>query len=376
MIFSTLRARMRAAALTLALALALGGCAAPAAVSSSAVLPDASSASPAAPASGELVVRFLDVGQADAALVRCGESSMLIDGGNVADSSLIVSVLNAEGLETLDAVAATHAHEDHVGGLAGALSHCEAGRVLAPVTEYDSKAFSNFLKYTQAQGLSVEVPEPGDSFALGEATVTVLGPVKAYDDTNNTSLVLRIDFGETSFLFTGDMERDAEADLIEYWGEDALRADVLKVGHHGSDTSTSYPFLRAVLPEIAVISVGADNSYGHPDEDALSRLADADTAVYRTDKLGDVTVVSDGERLTVTTARGQTPAGAAPSPSSPSSPALSAPEETGAYIGNLNSKKFHLPACSALPDEDNRVYFSTRGAAVEAGYSPCGKCDP
>lgn len=378
----TLRARLRAAALTLALALSLGGCAAASAPgsesradSSPASTPQSASSSAAHP-SDELVVRFLDVGQADSALVRCGGEAMLIDGGNVADSSLLVSVLRAEGLEKLDVVAATHAHEDHVGGLAGALNACEAGRVLAPVTQYDSQAFSNFLKYTAAQGLSVEVPEAGDSFALGEAEVTVLGPVKQYDDTNNTSLVFRIDFGETSFLFTGDMERDAEEDLIERWGEDALRADVLKVGHHGSETSTSYPFLRAVMPEIAVISVGRDNSYGHPDEAVLSRLSDADAAVYRTDELGDVTVVSDGERLTVTSSRGGGPDEAAPPSSSASSPALSAPEEAGAYIGNLNSKKFHVPTCGSLPDEDNRIYFSTRDAAVSAGYSPCGNCNP
>lgn len=339
----------------------------------SSAAPASSSSAPAA--DGELLtVRFLDVGQADSALIRCGDDAMLIDGGNVADSSLVASVLQSEGLDTLDVVAATHAHEDHVGGLSGALNVCTAQRVIAPVTQYYSQAFSDFVRYTEAQGLSVEVPAAGDTFSLGGAQVTVLGPVREYDDTNNTSLVLRVDFGSTSFLFTGDMERNAEEDLLAHWGEDALRADVLKTGHHGSDTSTSYPFLRAVMPQIAVISVGAGNSYGHPDDAVLSRLSDEGAAVYRTDECGDITVVSDGETLTVTTQKHTAPdAGASSFPASSAS-AASADEES--YIGNLNSKKFHLPSCSSLPKEDNRVYFATRDAAVEAGYTPCGLCNP
>ena len=349
--------RIRALAAALALTLSLGACASP--------LP-----SPTVdPADGTLTVRFLDVGQADAALLRCGEDAMLIDGGNVADSSLIAAVLEDEGLDVLDVVVATHAHEDHVGGLSGALNVCSVGRVLAPVAEYDSKAFSNFVKYTEAQGLAVEIPAAGDTFSLGDAGVTVLGPVKAYDDTNNTSIVLRVDYGNTSFLFTGDMERDAEADLLEFWGEDALRADVLKVGHHGSETSTSYPFLRAAAPQIAVISVGEGNSYGHPDDAVLSRLSDAGAQVFRTDECGDVAVVSDGQTLSVRTQS---------SPESPFSTSAAPPTSASqaAYIGNVNSKKFHLESCPSLPAEQNRVWFSTREAAVEAGYFPCGTCKP
>ena len=140
---------------------------------------------------------------------------MLIDGGNVADSSLVVSYLDQQGIGQLDYVVCTHAHEDHVGGLSGPLNTCTAGHVLSPVTEYDSKAFEDFVKYTEAQGLEPEIPAPGDTFALGEAQVTVLGPVAEYSETNNTSIVLRVDFGATSFLFTGDMETKAEKDLLD-----------------------------------------------------------------------------------------------------------------------------------------------------------------
>ena len=250
------------------------------------------SAPTAAPTEGALEVHYIDVGQADSALILCGGESMLIDGGNVADSSLVVSYLADQGVDSLDYVVCTHAHEDHVGGLSGPLSQYPAEHVLAPVTEYDTKAFENFLKYTRQQGLEVTSPSPGDTWTVGDASVTVLGPQKAYEDTNNTSIVLRLDYGETSFLFTGDAERDAEADMLEAGA--ALQADVLKVGHHGSNTSTSYPFLREVAPEYAVISVGEGNDYGHPHAETMSRLRDADVTVYRTDLQGNIIIQAGG----------------------------------------------------------------------------------
>ena len=326
--------------------------------------PVAGATTPAASAALQdgLNVHFIDVGQADAALLTCGGQAMLIDGGNVDDSSLVVSYLENQGISHLDYVLCTHAHEDHVGGLSGPLNTCTVSHVLAPVTEYDSKAFEDFSKYTQAQGLSIEVPTPGDTFSLGQAQVTILGPVKEYEDTNNTSIVLRVDYGQTSFLFTGDMERQAEEDLLQAGCQ--LEATVLKVGHHGSDTSTSYPFLRAVMPQYAVISVGAGNSYGHPSEDTLSRLSDADVTVYRTDQQGTVVAYSDGTQVTF-----QTGKEVAPSPGR-----TEAAEQV--YIGNTNSHVFHLETCSSLPAEQNQIVFDSRDAAVEAGYTPCSRCKP
>lgn len=325
------------------------------------------------PAAGEtLAVHFIDVGQADAALLLCGEHAMLIDGGNVEDSSLVVSYLSGRGVEHLDYLVCTHAHEDHVGGLSGPLNTCTVGEVLAPVSEYDSKAFGDFLKYTQAQGLTPRRPDPDETFALGSAVVTVLGPRKDYEETNDTSLVLRVDFGETAFLFTGDMERTAEADLLEAGCD--LEAAVLKVGHHGSASSTSYPFLRAVMPQWAVISVGTDNSYGHPSPEVLSRLSDAGAAVCRTDQLGSIVAVSDGTAITVTAERSgpPEPAGEEPDPSRP--PETQQPQIC--YIGNRNSKVFHLETCPNLPAEHNRVPLESREAAIAAGYRPCGNCMP
>lgn len=320
---------------------------------------------PALAEGGGLEVHFMDVGQADAALVICDGHYMLIDGGNAEDSDLVYSYLERRGAKHLDCMVATHAHEDHIGGLSGALNYASVDAALCPVTEYSSKVFQNMVKYLEEQGKSITVPRPGDSFDLGSARVEILGPVREYDDANNTSIVLRIDYGETSFLFTGDMETGAEGDLLDSGAD--VSATVLKAGHHGSDTSTGYRFLREVMPEYAVISVGEGNKYGHPDHEVLSRFRDAGTEVYRTDMQGHIVAKSDGKTVTFTTEK---EADTATNPTSNS--------DLQTYIGNAGSKKFHLPDCASAKNiqEDKRVEFDSRVQAIAAGYEPCGRCKP
>ena len=243
-----------------------------------------------------LVVYFLDVGQADAAILQCGDEVMMIDGGESSDSSLIYSYLTKTlGITHIDYMIATHPHADHIGSLSGALNACSVGVVYSPVTSYDSKQFSSLVKYTQKQGRDLTVPEVGDSFAFGDAQVQFLSPSQKYSNTNDSSIVVRIVHGINTFLFAGDAEWDAEHDMVDS-GYD-LSATVLKVGHHGSDTSSSYVFLREVMPKYAVISCGKDNSYDHPTEGVLSRLRDVGAQIFRTDLQGDVVFVSDGTTL-------------------------------------------------------------------------------
>ena len=320
---------------------------------------------PSVPDGEQLTVHFIDVGQADCALLECNGQFILIDGGNVEDSSLVVSYLQRQGVEELEAVICSHAHEDHVGGLPGVLAVFPTKAVYAPTRTYASNCFDDFVYYTDQQGLSITIPAPGDTLSLGEADLTVLGPTRSYADPNDTSIIVMVTFFDTRFLFTGDMETGAENDMLDYWGETFnWRIDVLKVGHHGSETSTGYRFLRALMPAYGVISVGEGNSYGHPDEAPLSRLHDAGVQLFRTDELGTVIALSDGKAVTFTwedtAAAPQIPTEGQPS--------------AQCYIGNKNSQILHLPTCSSLPKEENQVQFTNYDDAIAAGYRPCRKC--
>lgn len=346
----------RITALFLLLALLLTGCGItveyPGSLTSNAGLPDADT----------LQVHFIDVGQADCMLLECGGEFLLIDGGNVDDSSMVVTYLENQGVEELAAVICTHAHEDHVGGLPAVLAVYPTQAVYAPTTTYSSRCFDDFMYYVNQQGLTVQLPVPGDTISLGSATATILGPVKAYPDANNTSIILRVEFGDTAFVFTGDMEKEAESDMLNYW-EDRVdwQSDVLKAGHHGSSTSTSYRFLDQVDPDYAVISCGKDNSYGHPHQETISLLRGAGVSIFRTDRLGTILAVSDGKEVTFTWENQQ----AVPD---------NAEQADTIYIGNVNSGKFHLPTCTGLPAEQNQIVFSSYREAMDAGYSPCSHC--
>lgn len=317
-------------------------------------------------------VHFIDVGQADAALVLCDGKSMLIDGGNRADGDLIFTYLKNRELTYLDYVVCTHPDEDHVGGLAAALTYADVGTVYCPVTSYTSKAFQNFANKVTERNRVLVKPAPDTVFSLGSAQITILAPRADYSDNNNQSIVLRIVYGETSFLFTGDAARESEADILASGA--VLKSTVLKVGHHGSESSTTYPFLREVSPDYAVISVGKNNSYGHPTEEALSRLRDAGVTLYRTDLQGDIICTSDGKTVTFTT---QKNSGAITNPTEAESTERDTLAGTEyAYVGNLSTKKLHLLTCSRLPEESNRIWFLTREEAIAAGYTPCGICKP
>ena len=246
-----------------------------------------------------LEVHFLDVGQADASLIICDGKAMLIDGGNAADSSFIYSYLKKYNIDSLEYIICTHPHEDHAGGLAGALNFAKAKKALCSYKEFDASPFESFLSYLEKQNVKITVPRAGQKFRLGSAKFTVLAPADpGHDNVNNDSLVLRLTYGKTSFLFTGDAEYEEEHEIIDFGKK--IKSTVLKVGHHGSSTSSCYEFLYKVDPQIAVISVG-DNSYGHPSDEVLSRLEDCGARVFRTDECGTIIMKSDGRSLEIIT---------------------------------------------------------------------------
>ena len=360
---------------------------------------------------GTLTVTWLDVGQGDAAVIQCGGQSMLIDGGKPEKSSYIYAWLQQHGLSYLDVIVATHVDADHIGGLSGALNYASVGTAYCPETTGTTETFQSFVKYLAQRGKQITVPTAGETFALGGAQIQILGPLHRAEDSNDNSIVLKVSFGATSFLFTGDAERAEEQDLLNSGVN--LQSTVLKVGHHGSDTSTSYPFLRAVAPQYAVISVGAGNSYGHPTEAVLSRLRDAGVTTFRTDMQGEITAVSDGQTISFSTAKNavaetlanagagqnanQAGGGNSATQNAGSGSltavtiasanagggnadgAAGAGATAGSYVLNTNSHKFHLPSCSSvetISPKNRKDVNESREQIISEGYAPCKRCNP
>lgn len=243
-----------------------------------------------------LSVHFIDVGQADCALLECDGEFAIIDAGYPETGEKVVSYLAQQGVEELSLLVATHPHGDHIGGLPAVLDAYPVQTVWSSTIPYSNDYTRDFQNAVALQRIPLTVPEIGDVFELGDATITMIGPVHMnYDDVNNISLVLMVEYGDVRFLFTGDMERDAETELLDSGAD--VKADVLKVGHHGSYTSTSYRFLYEVDPTYAVICVGGNNDYGHPHDEPMSRLRDAEVIIYRTDKMYNIVAVTDGENI-------------------------------------------------------------------------------
>lgn len=263
-------------------------------------------AQPDAPPSGTLQVYFLDVGQGDSELLCMpGGEHILIDAGTAATEEELAAELERLGAGTLDLVVGTHPHADHIGGMAQVVSALEVKEILLPQVAEDmtptTKTYEDLLESIEQKGLSITPAQPGQVvWNKDGAVLEVLAPnSQEYSNLNNYSVVLRLTYGEDSFLFTGDAEQESEEEMLAK-GYD-LSAGVLKCGHHGSDTSTSPAFLKAVSPSAAVISCGEDNDYGHPNQETLDKLVQAGAEVYRTDTQGTILAQTQGEGVTFTT---------------------------------------------------------------------------
>ena len=313
---------------------------------------------------GSLSVHFIDVGQGDAILLVADDQVMLVDSGLQSAGKTVADYIRSLGIKKLNYVVASHNHNDHTGGLLTVLKSFEVDHYW--ITESDpTKPAEKALEAAKDQGSLVENPTVQTTINLGDSIITVLGPLKDYKEANDDSLVLKVSHGNNSFLLTGDMEKTAERDLVESGA--ALEADVLKVGHHGGASSSTYLFLRAVNPKYAVISCGLDNEYGHPHEDTISRLNDVGARIFQTNDQGTIVATSLNNEISFNVA-GRQPT---QDHQSVENGLISAP-----LIGNLNSKIYHLASCGSLPKEENRIYFADFNEALNQDYRPCSRCQP
>lgn len=322
----------------------------------------------AAPAN--MYVHFIDVGQGDSELIISpGGKTVLIDGGEREAGPKVVDFLRSKGVKKIDILISTHAHEDHIGGLREVLRQFPVGLIIDSGKKHTTATYKAYLKMIIAKNIKLTLAKTGTTYDLGGgAKLQIVYCNPNAEDLNNSSVVAKVTYGQVSALFMGDLESAEEGNIN-------TRADILKVGHHGSRTSTSDTLLRAVKPKEAIISCGTNNQYGHPHDVTMKRLASYGIKTYRTDKSGNITLTTDGKSYTISAK----PSGFAPVPVSKIVKQKSeggSSSGSGSYIGNKNSHKFHRANCSRLPAEKNRVYFKSRDEAIKTGYEPCKICEP
>lgn len=321
----------------------------------------------------ELIVHFIDVGQGDSTFIELpnGET-MLIDAGEREYGDRVVAYIYNQGYDTLDYVVATHPHTDHIGGIVDILNAFPTKNFYMTSYVNPTQTFDDMLTAVENNGAAAhEVMAGAVIVSEPKLLVEVVAPKALADDSNNNSVVIKLTYGENKFLFTGDAEKDEEDGI---WTN--IKCDVLKVGHHGSDTSSTKNFLKKVEPTYAVISCGLYNSYGHPDEAVLKRLYDRNINVYRTDIQGTIVFRSDGKDITVNNA----PVEYTLPVTTTTTQVTESQEEPASltYVLNTNTKKIHYPSCPSVDQmkEKNKSYTDDYAGAIAQGYVPCKNCNP
>lgn len=361
---------------------------------------------------GQLKIHYIDVGQGDSILLEQDKCYMLIDAGTNECEGLIVDYLKKQGVTKLDYVIGTHPHEDHIGGMDKVIDNFDIGTLLMPKKIANTKTFKDVMLSAKNKGLKITKPVVGTNYNLGKATFTILAPKNHdYESTNNYSIVQKLRFGNTSFIFTGDAEAISEMEMVK--GGYDLQSDVLKVGHHGSKTSTCQAFLDKVNPKYAIISCGKDNKYKHPNKSTMDRLKAKNISVYRTDESGTIVATSDGEKVTFNTNAGSynyrdavetqstqqksdttvvpkvTPAKPTvkssnnvvkrsnpPAKENTKKQNISKPVKNSrqVWLSATGSKYHSKPNCGRM--DPNRATKVSIEKAKSAGYAPCSKCNP
>ncbi|MGN0973499.1 MAG: ComEC/Rec2 family competence protein [Bacilli bacterium] len=245
---------------------------------------------------GNLSVSFIDVGQADCILVENNNEYMLIDAGNNADGELLVNYFKELSITKFKYIVGTHPHEDHIGGMDNIIDSFDIGTIYMPKTMTTTNTFESVLDAVKRKNLKITTPNIGDEFKLGMANFEVLYLNSEANDLNDTSIVLKLTYGNNSYLFMGDASKKIEKEILDK----NISTDVLKIGHHGSEYSSSSEFLEKVQAKYAIISVGKDNIYKHPKDITLETLESMNMTIYRTDELGTIKTISDGNNIKIT----------------------------------------------------------------------------
>lgn len=342
---------------------------------------------------GTLEVHYIDVGQGDATLIKCGSHAMLIDGGNNNKGTTVQLYLKKQGVESLDYVIGTHPDADHIGGLDVIVYKYNCDTVIMPDYEKDTKTYQELVDVIHDKNMKITYPVVGEQYALGEAKFTIIAPnSNSYGgNANDYSVAILLEYGKNRFLFTGDAEEASETEMLSNGIE--LSADVYKVAHHGSRSASTQEFLNAVRPKYAVISCGEGNSYGHPHAEVLNRLRSMGVEVFRTDEQGSIIASSDGENITWNcsatdswqsgeqtesdreNAEDENPG----DENSGNAISDAVTSEQTTYVLNTNTKKFHRETCgsvSQIKEENFQKVQMSREELEQSGYSPCKNCNP
>ncbi len=324
--------------------------------------------------SGILKVHYIDVGHGDCILIQAPSGkNMLIDAGNNTDADKITSYIANLGIKKLDIVVGTHPHADHIGSLDDVINTFDIGQVVMPKLIHTTRTYEDVLLAIQNKALKITSAKAGLALDLGnELSTTLVGPYSDdYDNLNDYSAVIHLTFGNTSFLFTGDAEEPSESEMVASGAN--LKADVLKVGHHGSSSSSTISFLNKVSPKHAVITLGKDNSYGHPHQETINKFINAGINIYRTDMVGTIIAASDGTNITFNTSPSAVKATApAPISNQDTEPAITSTDSITVYTTDTGLK-YHKEGCSYL--EDIKIEL-TLIEAKDLELDPCGVCKP